>query len=74
MCSEEWGRANQQLQKFQRKVENGAVAGSCANYHYVAAVVLSWEKQLPVTNGNNPMEEREMMVQKKEDRINGAMS
>lgn len=29
---------------------------------------------MPVTNGNNPMEEREMMVQKKEDRINGAMS
>ena len=29
---------------------------------------------MPVTNGNNSVEEREMTVQKKEDRINGAMS
>ena len=46
MRSGDFGRANRSnsVEVSSRKVENGALAGTCVNYHYVAVVVLSWEK------------------------------
>lgn len=71
----ETARRDDQSVAVRESRKNAAVTGSCVNYHVLLVCLFKLGEIITClyTHGNYPVERGKIIMQKKENRINGAM-